>query len=228
MITCEQLSRRFRGPDREIAALDNVSFSIERGEFAVIKGASGSGKSTLLLALGGMQRPTQGRVVLDGQEVYALAPDARNRLRAQSIGFVFQLFHLVPYLNVRENVVAGLPDGAHRADAQRRTDALLESLGLSARARHLPGTLSAGERQRTALARALVKQPAVILADEPTGNLDPANAAEVFQHLDAFRRNGGTVVVVTHGDDAARFAQRTLRLDAGRLIDSGTPTSTPS
>lgn len=228
MIVCEQLSRRFRGPDREVTALDQVSLSIARGEFIVIQGASGSGKTTLLLALGGMQRPTQGRVVLDGRDIYALAPDARNRLRAQSIGFVFQLFHLVPYLTVRENVLAGLPDGAQGEAGQRRADDLLASLGLTARTRHLTGTLSAGERQRTALARALVKQPSVILADEPTGNLDPANAAEVFKHLDAFRRSGGTVVVVTHGDDAAPFAQRTLRLDAGRLVDPGNPQSAPS
>lgn len=219
MIACEQLSRRFRGPDRDVAALDNVSLSVERGEFVVIQGASGSGKSTLLLALGGMQRPSQGRVLLDRRELYALAPAERNQLRAKSIGFVFQLFHLIPYLTVRENILAGLPGNVGREAARQRADALIASLGLAARARHLPGTLSAGERQRTALARALVKQPSVILADEPTGNLDPANAAEVFKHLDAFRRDGGTVVVVTHGDDAAPFAQRTLRLDAGRLID---------
>lgn len=219
MIACEQLSRRFRGPDREVAALDNVSLAVARGEFVVIKGASGSGKSTLLLALGGMQRPSHGRVLLDGRELYSLSPSERNQRRATSIGFVFQLFHLIPYLSVRENILAGLPDGADRTVSGQRADALIASLGLKSRARHLPGTLSAGERQRTALARALVKQPSVILADEPTGNLDPANAAEVFKHLDAFRRGGGTVLVVTHGDDAAPFAQRTLRLESGRLAD---------
>jgi ABC-type lipoprotein export system ATPase subunit len=219
MIVCEQIERRFPGPTGEVLALAGVSLSIARGEFVVVQGPSGCGKSTLLLAVGGMQRPSSGRVLFDGSDLYALPAPARNRVRAASIGFVFQLFHLLPYLTVRENVLAGLPPGRHITHTAPGVDALLQQLGLQARAQARPGTLSAGERQRVALARALIKRPAVILADEPTGNLDPANAAEVFRHLAAYHQAGGTVVVVTHGPDAAPYAGRTLRLADGRLVD---------
>ncbi len=225
MLRAENVHRRFpapragRSPDA-VVALDDVSFSIDPGEFVIVQGASGSGKSTLLLTLGGMQRPSAGRILLENQDLYARPADERNRARAHRLGFVFQLFHLVPYLSVRENVLAGFPRGPGPSAAERfrRTDDLLERLGLGERTAHRPATLSAGERQRVALARALVKQPAVILADEPTGNLDPANAAEVFRQLESFHRAGGTVVVVTHGHDAAPYANRTLHLDRGRLL----------
>jgi putative ABC transport system ATP-binding protein len=217
MIVCEQIERRFPGASGEVTALAGISLDVARGEFAVIKGPSGCGKSTLLLVLGGMQRPSAGRVLLDGADLYALAGPARNRIRAERIGFVFQLFHLIPYLSVRENILAGLPPGSPPADHAIRADGLLRELGLQDRARARPGTLSVGERQRVALARALIKKPALILADEPTGNLDPANAAEVFRHLAAYQQSGGTVIVVTHGNDAAPHASRTIELVAGRL-----------
>ena len=220
MIVCEQIERRFSGATGDVLALAGLDLSIARGEFVVVKGPSGCGKSTLLLALGGMQRPSAGRVLLEGTDLYALPAPARNRVRAERIGFVFQLFHLMPYLTVRENVLAGLPPGSRAADFMSRADELLQQLGLQARAQARPGTLSAGERQRVALARALIKNPAVILADEPTGNLDPAAAAEVFRHLAAYRQAGGTVVVVTHGNDAAPHASRTIQLVAGRLAES--------
>lgn len=220
MIVCEHIERRFPGATGEVLALAGLDLSIARGEFVVVKGPSGCGKSTLLLALGGMQRPSAGRVLFDGTDLYALPAPARNRVRAERIGFVFQLFHLMPYLTVRENVLAGLPPGSRAADFTTCADELLQELGLQSRAQARPGTLSAGERQRVALARALIKKPAVILADEPTGNLDPANAAEVFRHLAAYRQDGGTVVVVTHGNDAAPHASRTIQLVAGRLAES--------
>lgn len=216
MISCETLERRFQGPKGEITALDGISLEIARGDFAVIKGPSGCGKSTLLLTVGGMQRPGAGRVRLNGRDLYALSARERNQARSTEIGFVFQLFHLIPYLTVRENVVAGLP--APLPAAVEKVDELLARLGLAERASSKPSTLSAGERQRVALARALAKQPAVILADEPTGNLDPANAAEVFRHLSAYQKAGGTVVVVTHGHDAAPYANQTFHLNAGRLV----------
>lgn len=224
MIVCEQIERRFPGATGDVLALAGLDLSVARGEFVVVKGPSGCGKSTLLLALGGMQRPSAGRVLLDGADLYALPAPARNRVRAGRIGFVFQLFHLLPYLTVRENILAGLPPGTRPADYATRADEWLQQLGLQARAQARPGTLSAGERQRVALARALIKQPAVILADEPTGNLDPANAAEVFRQLAAYRQAGGTVVVVTHGNDAAPHASRTIHLVAGRLAESAVAT----
>lgn len=216
MVTCEHVRRDFRGPAGTVRGLDDFSLRVGRGEFVVVQGASGSGKSTLLLTLGGMLRPDSGTVTVDDQDLYSLDAAERSRLRAHTIGFVFQLFHLIPYLTVLENVLTGLPgsvDTAAREDAAQ----WLDELGLGARADHRPSTLSAGERQRVALIRALIKKPSVILADEPTGNLDPANAATVFRHLDAYRRKGGTVIVVTHGADAAPFASRSLTLAGGRL-----------
>jgi len=215
MVSCDHLVRTFATGNGTVAALDGVSFRIERGEFVAIRGASGSGKSTLLLALGGMLRPTSGTVTIDGQDPYGLSAGARTRFRASRIGFVFQLFHLVPYLDVRQNVLAGVP--RPDADARARVERLIDELGLGPRAGARPSTLSAGERQRVALARALAKQPPVILADEPTGNLDPANAGVVFRRLADYQRAGGTVLVVTHGTDATPHATRTLHLDHGRL-----------
>jgi len=218
MIVCDQVERRFPGARGVVAALAGVDFAVERGEFVVVKGPSGCGKSTLLLAIGGMQRPSAGRVLLEGSDLYAMPAPERNRIRAERVGFVFQLFHLIPFLTVRENILAGLPPGVRITDHAARVDELLDQLGLRDRSAERPGTLSAGERQRVALARALIKQPPLILADEPTGNLDPANAAEVFRHLAAYQRAGGTVVVVTHGNDAAPHAGRTVHLANGRVV----------
>lgn len=216
MLRCDHIQRGFQGPAGRVMALGDVTFTADRGELVVLHGPSGSGKTTLLLTLGGLLCPDHGSVRVDGRDLYALRPADRNRFRARTLGFVFQLFHLVPYLSVLDNVLAGLPGSVDGA-ARRHAAGLLEELGLAARLAHRPATLSAGERQRTALARALVKRPAVILADEPTGNLDADNAALVFRRLDAFRREGGVVVAVTHGMDAAPHATRILRLVAGRL-----------
>lgn len=226
MITCDDVSREFPTRHGSVRGLDRVRLDVARGQFVTIKGASGSGKSTLLLTLGGMQRPSQGSVRLDGADVYALGPAERAAFRARSVGFVFQLFHLLPYLDTLENVLTGLPPGSDPVLGRKNADALLEQLGLAERSNHKPTTLSAGERQRVALARALLKKPPVILADEPTGNLDPANAATVFQHLAQYNQAGGTVVVVTHGTDADRFAHRSFLIEKGRLTE--TPPRPPS
>jgi len=199
-----------------VKALRHIDLEIRRGEFIVIRGPSGCGKTTLLLTLGGMLRPTRGTVMVDDRDLYALPAHERNLFRAGRIGFVFQMFHLVPYLTVLENIeLAG--SGPAPAGGTSRGHALLESFGLSHRAHHLPGELSAGERQRTAIARAMYHQPTFLLADEPTGNLDPENAGEVFRHFREFHRQGGTVVVVTHGPTADPFADRVLRLREGAL-----------
>ncbi len=220
MFQSDNVSKIYRTGSREVRALDHVSLNVERGRFVVVRGPSGSGKTTLLLTIGGMLRPTTGRVLVDGTDVYAMSPRDRARFRAEHIGFVFQMFHLVPYLTVVDNVLLPAAVDAHPTGRDGATG-LLDRLGLLDRAHHKPAELSAGERQRAAIARALIPEPKLVLADEPTGNLDPENAAEVLSHLAAFHRDGGTVIVVTHGKAADEHADQVLTLRDGRLHTSG-------
>lgn len=217
MIRCEEVTKTFRKNGNEVVSLDRFTAEIAEGEFVAVRGPSGSGKTTLLLTLGGMQRPSEGSVQLDRHDLYALSPAERARLRSSEIGFVFQMFHLVPYLDLLGNVLLACP-GKPSVAVRQRAGGLLDELGLAKRANHRPGELSAGERQRLAVARALLNRPKLILADEPTGNLDSENAAEVIRHLVEFHRSGGTVVLVTHGAAAETHADRILRLEQGRLV----------
>jgi putative ABC transport system ATP-binding protein len=202
-------------------ALDGVSLSLGPGEFVAVAGPSGSGKSTLLMAAGGLLRPTGGSVVFKGQDIYGLSPSARARWRAEQVGFVFQQFHLIPYLSVLDNVLA--PTLAWPVpNARQRASELLERFGLSARAAHVPAELSVGEQQRTALARALLHRPSLLLCDEPTGNLDQENADAVLQCLVDFQRGGGSVLLATHHVRATALAQRTFMLLSGKFVISGT------
>jgi ABC-type lipoprotein export system ATPase subunit len=207
MITCKQVTKRFG----DVTALSPFDLNMEKGEFVAIKGASGSGKTTLLLALGGMLRPTEGEIKYKGANLYELSPSKLGNYRSNEVGFVFQMFHLVPYLNVEENVRLAVSNGNQTSQPLE----LLDQFGLSDRLTHTPSELSAGERQRVALARALVNQPEIILADEPTGNLDPENDRQVFKHLSEYHKKGGTVAVVTHGSTADEFADRIVSLKAG-------------
>ena len=216
MIRCDEVTKIFRKNGSEVASLDRFTAEVAEGEFVAVRGPSGSGKTTLLLTLGGMQRPSAGSVQLGGRDLYGLSPAERARLRSSEIGFVFQMFHLVPYLDLLGNVLLACP-GKPSAEVRRRAGGLMDELGLADRASHRPGELSAGERQRLAVARALLNRPKLILADEPTGNLDPENAAEVIRHLAEFHRGGGTVVLVTHGASADAHADRTLCLEQGQL-----------
>lgn len=215
MIKLENVTKSYQAKNRKIDALQNINLEIKKGEFVVIRGPSGSGKTTLLLAIGGMLRPSAGKIWVEGAEIYALNQSDRNHFRAQNVGFVFQMFHLLPYLNVLENIL--LP--AAGRNARTEAMALLQKMGLTHREKHEPAALSAGERQRTAIARALVNHPKIILADEPTGNLDPENAEVIIRHLADFQQTGGTVIVVTHGTAAERFANRIFRLKNGKLAD---------
>lgn len=216
MIRLENVRKIYRTRKTAVVALDGVSLSIEEGEFVAIRGPSGSGKSTLLLTIGGMIRPTRGRVVVGSDDIYAMSGRRRTTFRAENIGFVFQMFHLVPYLTVLENVLLPVTAGARRAGGSQARD-LLERLGLSERANHKPAELSTGERQRTAMARALMNRPRLILADEPTGNLDPDNAGHVMRYMGQFHEQGGTVVVVTHEAVAEEHASRTIHIRQGRI-----------
>jgi len=194
-----------------VEALQNVSLQVGAGEFVVVRGPSGSGKTTLLLAAGGMLRPSRGRVCVKGEDVYALPARARAAFRGAHVGFVFQMYHLLPYLSVLENVMLARGNGGSgpsREDAR----ALLDEFGVLAREDHKPSELSAGERQRVAVARALVVRPSLVLADEPTGNLDADNAAEIVGHLSAWCREGGAVLMATHGEVDGEDVDRTVEI----------------
>ncbi len=215
MLKIDAASRTWRGP-QDVRALAGVSLHVRPGEFTAVHGPSGCGKTTLLLVAGGLLAPDSGRVEVGGEDLYALSPGRRARVRAAKIGFVFQQFHLLPYLSVLENVLA--PTLALRTGgAEGRARELLERLGLGPRARHKPNELSAGEQQRTALARALLNKPGLLLADEPTGNLDEAAAEEVLKGLEEFARSGGAVLLVTHNPKAVARAGRALRMENGKL-----------
>lgn len=204
-----------------MTALRNTTLDISKGDFLCVVGPSGSGKSTLLLILGGMLSPTAGRVLLDGQSLYSLSSDKRASLRREKIGFLFQTFNLIPYLSALENVqVPLILAGANGHCQKERAAALLERVGLGDRLDHKPSELSVGQQQRVALARMLVNNPAVILADEPTGNLDPDTSEQIIALLEELNRENRTVIMVTHDPRAAGKAKRTLRLDAGAVTAS--------
>ena len=216
MLELDNVSKHYPHPDGNVAAVTDVSLTVGPGQFVAVRGPSGCGKTTLLLAAGGLLRPDRGSVRLGGQDPYALTPNDRARLRARTVGFVFQQFHLLAYLSVRENVLA--PSVAtDLPDARPRAEELLARFGLGDRAGHKPAELSTGERQRVALARALLNGPALLLADEPTGNLDGDNAEIVLDALAEFARAGGAVLLVTHDPRAVTRAHETRHLDQGRL-----------
>lgn len=219
MIRIERLTKSYSGRGNGVNALDRINLEVKEREFVVVRGPSGSGKTTLLLTIGGMLRPTSGRVWIGERDLYALSSRHRAEFRARQIGFVFQMFHLIHYLSVLDNVATAAGQSL-TTNLRREAIALLEGLGLSHRIHHKPSELSAGEKQRTAIARALLNKPKIILADEPTGNLDPANAREVLNHLSTFHLRGGTVLLVTHGEEAGQFADRIINLREGVLEDS--------
>lgn len=214
ILDIRDLAKQYPGPSGTVHALAGVSLQVAAGEFVAVQGPSGCGKSTLLLTAGGLLRPEAGQVRIAGQDPYALPPEARATFRAARIGFVFQQFHLVPYLSILDNVLApslALP----QPDSRARALELIARFGLLHRQRHLPEQLSMGERQRTALARALLNRPQLLLADEPTGNLDRDNAALVLAALTEFARAGGAVLLVTHDSTAAGRACRTATMENG-------------
>ncbi len=213
MIQLEHVSKVYPSSDGPVRALDDLTLQVGLGEFVAVRGPSGCGKSTLLMLSGGLASPTSGKVVVAGMNYGEMSSIERAEFRAESIGFVFQMFHLLPYLNVLDNVlVAGGKNGARNYARE-----LLEQFQLSHRLKHRPDQLSVGERQRVAFARALLNKPKLILADEPTGNLDPENAAVVLDFLVDFHREGGSVLLVTHDDAAAQCAERTIHMREGKL-----------
>jgi putative ABC transport system ATP-binding protein len=218
ILRCESLTRTYPSGGREITVLRDITFELEPGRILAITGPSGSGKSTLLGLLAGLDRPTRGRVLLDGRDLGALGEDERARMRAETVGFVFQSFHLIPTLTARENVQ--VPLELRGEDGRARADELLQRVGLGDRGHHYPAQLSGGEQQRVAVARAFANRPKLLFADEPTGNLDAANGQNVVELLAELNRElGTTVVLVTHEPDLAARAHRVLRLRDGAVVE---------
>ncbi len=217
IVTAEGLTKQVATPDHVLTIVRDASFSIAAGEAVAILGASGSGKSTLLGLLAGLDVPTQGRVRIDGEDLFALSEDGRARLRGRMVGFVFQSFQLLPALTALENVMLPL-ELAGGADPGVRAEAMLERVGLGERLGHYPRQLSGGEQQRVAVARAFVSEPALVFADEPTGNLDSATGEHVIELLfEMNRERGTTLVLVTHDADLARRCDRRLHISAGSI-----------
>ena len=221
MIRIEHLSKVFRTEEVETTALNDVSLHVKQGEFVAIMGPSGCGKSTLLNILGLLDNPTEGSYKLIGQEVDDLHEKARTRVRKGKLGFVFQSFNLIDELNVYENVELPLTYLNIKASERRRmVDNILHRMNISHRAKHFPQQLSGGQQQRVAIARAVVTNPKLILADEPTGNLDSKNGAEVMNLLTELNREGTTIIMVTHSQHDASFAHRTIHLFDGSIVAS--------
>jgi len=222
-MNAENLTKQYGSGEATVTAVDGVSFGINKGEFVAIMGESGSGKSTLLSMLGGLNSPTSGRLSLDGVDIYARTSDERADFRKTSIGFVFQSFHLLPYLTLAENVM--LPLAIVNMGKKKKLSAAVDALarvGLQAKAARLPNQISGGEQERVAIARAIVNRPPIILADEPTGNLDTRTGTEVMRLLSALNHEGITVIMVTHSNDYARCATRLIRLSDGHLVGEET------
>jgi putative ABC transport system ATP-binding protein len=227
ILRCESLTRSYASGGREITVLRDITFELEAGGFLAVTGPSGSGKSTLLGLLAGLDRPTRGRVVLDGRDLATLTEDERARVRAEAVGFVFQSFHLIPTLTARENIQ--VPLELRGEDARARADELLARVGLADRAHHYPAQLSGGEQQRVAVARAFAHRPKVLFADEPTGNLDAANGQNVVGLLGELNRElRTTLVLVTHEAELAARARRVIRLRDGAVVEDVAAPSGPA
>ncbi|MDK7377092.1 MAG: ABC transporter ATP-binding protein [Peptoniphilus harei] len=220
MLKVENLKRYYKTNDVEVRALDGVSFDVEKGEFISIIGASGSGKSTLLHLLGGLDYPTSGKVLIDDTDIYALKDDERTIFRRRNIGFVFQAYNLLPMLNVYENIIIPFGLDGDKVD-KKYVDSVIDILEISDQKYKMPNELSGGQQQRVAIARALVTKPSLILADEPTGNLDSKSSSQVVYLLKKINKElGNTILMITHDDAVAQAAEKTLRIEDGRLVEN--------
>ncbi len=218
LLKVENLTKVYGKDENTVRALDGVSFSIEKGEFVAIVGPSGSGKSTLLHVLGGVDRPTSGRVLLNGTDVYASGDDKLAIFRRREVGLIYQFYNLIPVLNATENMcLPVLLDG--RSVNEVRLKELTETLGLSGREKHLPNQLSGGQQQRVSIGRALMNSPSIVLADEPTGNLDSKNSREIIELLKKFNREyDQTLIIITHDENIALQAKRIMAIEDGRIV----------
>ena len=221
VLETKDLRKIYGAGDAEVRALDGVDLSVEQGEFAAVVGTSGSGKSTLLHMLGGLDRPTSGTVSVDGRNIFSLKDEELTIFRRRKIGFVFQNSNLVPVLNVYENIVLPIQLDGGRPD-KGYVGEIIETLGLESKLRSLPNNLSGGQQQRVAIARALAAKPAIILADEPTGNLDSATSLDVMSLLKTTSQKfSQTIVMITHNEEIAQMANRIIRIEDGRIVVRG-------
>nr|WP_326126784.1 ABC transporter ATP-binding protein [uncultured Oscillibacter sp.] len=221
VLETRDLRKIYGSGDTEVRALDGVSLQVEQGEFVAVVGTSGSGKSTLLHMLGGLDRPTSGTVSVDGRDIFALRDEELTIFRRRKIGFVFQNYNLVPVLNVYENIVLPIQLDGRKPD-RGYVEEIIETLGLESKLRSLPNNLSGGQQQRVAIARALAAKPAIILADEPTGNLDSATSLDVMGLLKATgQKFSQTIVMITHNEDLAQMTGRIIRIEDGQIVVRG-------
>ena len=222
ILETKDLRKHYGSGETEVRALDGVDLTVEKGEFAAVVGTSGSGKSTLLHMLGGLDRPTSGSVTVDGKNIFSLKDEALTIFRRRKIGFVFQNYNLVPVLSVYENIVLPIQLDGQKPDAAY-VDQIIETLGLEKKLRNLPNNLSGGQQQRVAIARALAAKPAIILADEPTGNLDSKTSQDVMALLKiTSEKFAQTIVMITHNEEIAQMADRIIRIEDGKIRSSRT------
>ncbi len=219
ILRVENLSKVYGKGENKVVALDNVSFSVEKGEFVAIVGASGSGKSTLLHLVGGVDRPTNGKVFIDGKNIYDMNDDKLAIFRRRQVGLIYQFYNLIPILNVEENIT--LPLELDNREVNKKTlKELLELLGLENRSKHLPNELSGGQQQRVSIGRALITNPAIILADEPTGNLDSKSSDEIVALLKKSNKEyNQTIIMITHNMEIAKEADRIIKIEDGRIVE---------
>ena len=219
ILKVENLTKKYGKGSTEVVALDNVSFSVEKGEFVAIVGASGSGKSTLLHLIGGVDRPTSGKVYIDGKDIFTLNDDKLAIFRRRQVGLIYQFYNLIPILNIEENITLPLALDNRKVDKESLDD-MLKTLGLSERRTHLPNELSGGQQQRTSIGRALITNPTIILADEPTGNLDSKSSDEIVALLKKSNRDmKQTIIMITHNMEIAKSADRIIKIEDGKIVE---------
>ena len=218
ILRAENLTKKYGKGESEVVAVDNVSFSVEKGEFLAIVGSSGSGKSTLSHLLGGVDRPTSGKVYVDGKDIYSLNDDNLAIFRRRQVGLIYQFYNLIPILNVEENITLPCDLDGNKVD-ENRLNELLKSLGLENRRKHLPNELSGGQQQRVSIGRAMINNPAIILADEPTGNLDSKSSEEIVELLKMTNKKyKQTIIMITHNLEIANEADRVITIEDGRIV----------
>ena len=218
ILRVENLTKIYGSGANQVVALDHVSLSVEKGEFVAIVGASGSGKSTLLHLIGGVDRPTGGKVYIDGKDIYEFDDDKLAIFRRRQVGLIYQFYNLIPILNVEENISLPLSLDNREVDEKKLAD-LIRTLGLEKRRKHLPNELSGGQQQRTSIGRAMITNPAIILADEPTGNLDSKSSEEIVELLRRSNRDyEQTIVMITHNMEIAKYADRIIKIEDGRIV----------